>query len=115
MMYVKDDTLYTPEQVRNILNASFSDGSNLEQYGYFVFEETQKPVADSNCRVVASIVDNKRVWEQIPLTQLEIEARRREAYQVEADPLFFKWQRGESTEQDWLDKIAEIKAKYPEM
>lgn len=42
-----------------------------------------------------------------------IEAMRRVAYQTEADPLFFKWQRGEATEAEWLAKIAEIKARYP--
>jgi hypothetical protein len=44
----------------------------------------------------------------------QIEAMRKAAYQDEADPLFFKWQRGESTEAAWLAKIAEIKARYPE-
>ena len=38
---------------------------------------------------------------------------RRAAYEAESDPLFFKWQRGEGTEQEWLDKIAEIQARYP--
>lgn len=37
----------------------------------------------------------------------------RAAYQAESDPLFFKYQRGEATEQDWLDKVAEIKARFP--
>lgn len=37
---------------------------------------------------------------------------RKTAYINEADPLFFKAQRGECTQQDWLDKIAEIKARY---
>jgi len=41
------------------------------------------------------------------------EANRRAAYVQEADPLFFKAQRGEATEQEWLDKIAEIKQRYP--
>ena len=35
------------------------------------------------------------------------------AYKLEADPLFFKAQRGEATQQEWLDKIAEIQARYP--
>lgn len=35
------------------------------------------------------------------------------AYRNESDPLFFKWQRGEGTEQDWKDKVAEIQARYP--
>lgn len=38
---------------------------------------------------------------------------RQEAYTKESDPLYFKWQRGEATQQQWLDKVAEIKARYP--
>jgi hypothetical protein len=52
--------------------------------------------------------------EPVPPTAAQIEAMRKAAYQDEADPLFFKWQRGESTEAAWLAKIAEIKARYPE-
>lgn len=37
------------------------------------------------------------------------------AYKEESDPIFFKWQRGEATEQEWLDKVAEIKARYPKV
>ena len=44
---------------------------------------------------------------------LKIDNLRKEAYAKEADPLFFKWQRGEATEKEWLDKIAEIKERYP--
>jgi hypothetical protein len=42
----------------------------------------------------------------------QIEAQRLEAYRTESDPLFFKAQRGEATQQQWLDKIAEIKLRY---
>lgn len=38
---------------------------------------------------------------------------RAEAYQNEADPLFFKWQRGEGTQEAWLAKVEEIKSRYP--
>lgn len=38
---------------------------------------------------------------------------RQNAFIKEADPLFFGWQRGENTEQEWLDKVAEIRARYP--
>lgn len=40
-------------------------------------------------------------------------AMRKAAYAAEADPLFFMAQRGQATEQDWLDKVAEIKARWP--
>ena len=39
--------------------------------------------------------------------------RRAKAYTSEADPIFFKAQRGEATQQEWLDKVAEIAARYP--
>jgi hypothetical protein len=39
--------------------------------------------------------------------------KRAEAYKQESDALFFKYQRGEVTEQDWLDKVQEIKDRYP--
>ena len=43
------------------------------------------------------------------------EILRANAYRKEADPLFFKSQRGEATLQQWLDKVSEIKEKYPEI
>jgi hypothetical protein len=43
-----------------------------------------------------------------------IEAQRSEAYRNESDPIFFKYQRNEATKEEWLDKIAEIKARYPD-
>jgi len=44
---------------------------------------------------------------------LEAKSSRAAAYTAEADPLFFKYQRGEATEAEWLDKIEEIRARYP--
>lgn len=60
-----------------------------------------------------------QTWVVIALTLEELAAQaavrdeqRRKAYEQESDPLFFKWQRGEATQQQWLDKVAEIKAAY---
>ena len=54
-------------------------------------------------------------WPQVQYEQqrAEIETQRRNAYTQEADPLFFSYQRGEATEQDWLDAVESIKARYP--
>lgn len=38
---------------------------------------------------------------------------RRAAFAAEADPLFFKVQRGEATEESYLAKVAEIRARLP--
>jgi hypothetical protein len=40
-------------------------------------------------------------------------AARKYDYTQEADVLFFKAQRGECQLSDWLDKVAEIKQRYP--
>jgi predicted metal-dependent phosphoesterase TrpH len=43
----------------------------------------------------------------------EIEALRSAAYRTEADPLFFKYQVGEVTKDEWIAKREEIRARYP--
>jgi len=47
-------------------------------------------------------------WKIDNATQL-----RQQAYQAEADPLFFKWQAGESTQEQWQAKRNEIKQRFP--
>jgi hypothetical protein len=39
--------------------------------------------------------------------------KREDAYKAESDPINFMYQRGEATQQEWLDKVAEIKARFP--
>ena len=61
--------------------------------------------------------DTEIVAEVARLTALEpariATENRRAAYIAEADPLFFKAQRGEATMEEWQEKIAEIKQKFP--
>lgn len=58
---------------------------------------------------------SRKVW--LPLDDSiadEIASQKRIVdYKNEADPLFFKAQRGEATMQQWTDKVNEIKARYP--
>lgn len=102
---------------------------SLQEYGvYRVFFSTQP--TPSNTQVLEegtpTLVDGRwtQVWNLRTLTSDEIaqqlaeqaaqaEAWRAEAYRIESDPLFFKSQRGEVTHQEWLDKVSEIKARYP--
>jgi hypothetical protein len=59
-------------------------------------------------------VDEEWVTPPAPqLTYEEVQAARRIDYQQYRDPLFFGWQRGENTEQDWLEAIQAIKDAYP--
>jgi hypothetical protein len=43
----------------------------------------------------------------------QVERARKAAYESDCDPLFFKWQRGDGTEQEWLDACAAVKAAHP--
>lgn len=47
-----------------------------------------------------------------PFTVEEISELRRDAYNRISDPIFFQWQRGEATEQEWLDAIEKIKKEF---
>ena len=49
------------------------------------------------------------------MTNSFIDMRRKEAYAYESDPLFFKYQRGEITKEEWLAKVEEIKTRYPKV
>jgi len=42
-----------------------------------------------------------------------VENARRADYEYTSDPLFFEWQRGDGTEQAWLDAVAAVKAAHP--
>ena len=56
-------------------------------------------------------------WETLDLPvsqQIEnLKAARANAYTEEADPLFFKAQRGEATTEEWSAKVEEIRNRYP--
>jgi len=43
----------------------------------------------------------------------QAERNRKAAYITEADPLFFKAQRGEATMDEWLAKVEEIRQRLP--
>lgn len=93
-----------------------------------------KAIAIQSLRPGAEFVfrSNELEWldtNQTPPTDAEIDAEvarltaleptriatqnRRAAYIAEADPLFFKAQRGEATQEEWLAKIEEIKERFP--
>jgi hypothetical protein len=57
-------------------------------------------------------VDSQKVKE---IKNESVYFNRSEAYIKEADPLFFKAQRGEATMQEWQQKVAEIKARFPKV
>lgn len=43
----------------------------------------------------------------------QVEQARQSAYQATTDPLFFQYQRGTATEQEWLDAVQAVKDAHP--
>jgi hypothetical protein len=50
---------------------------------------------------------------QYDLAYAQVEQARHAAYVTDADPLFFKWQRGSGTEQAWRDAVQVVKDAHP--
>ena len=124
---------YSQEQLRaDNPNTSFPTtmpDSLLAEWNVYPVQQVEKPQTDHTKNVAEGTPAQQdgqwvQVWEVTDATQEEIDQRiteknaqaesnRAKAYRNESDPLFFKWQRGEATGQEWLDKVAEIKLRYP--
>jgi hypothetical protein len=57
------------------------------------------------------VVEYDRLMADEPRRQ--VEAQRQAAYAQTSDPLFFQWQRGDATEQEWLDAVDAVKLQFP--
>ena len=99
--------------------------------GYVMVGSIEPPEVGENQKAVPGMPvrqDGKwvRGWDVLDMSPQEIQERdaavnasrkqqRADAYRMEADPLFFKAQRGEATMEEWQAKVAEIKARYPSL
>lgn len=131
-MYIKvtnnQPAKYSIEQLRkDNPQVSFPQSPSAEtlaEYGVFIAQESDAPTHESNEAIedagFLQLTDGtwKQAWRVRSMTEQELalaaqeqDESRRIAYAKEADPLFFKWQRGEATQQQWLDKVAEIKSR----
>lgn len=54
-----------------------------------------------------------RILVEVEAQRMSARQSRASAYTTEADPLFFKYQRGEATKEEWEAKIEEIRQRYP--
>jgi hypothetical protein len=55
------------------------------------------------------------LWPKVQHTRAmqAVERARQAAYRETADPIYFQWQRGEVTEQAWLDAVQAVKDAHP--
>ena len=107
---------------------SFPDkipADTLAEYGVFPAVSTSAPphgkteVAEAAGYLQLADGTWSQAWRVRPMNEQElavkaqeIDAQRKMAYQLEADPLFFKWQAGEGTQEAWLAKRKEIAERF---
>ncbi len=93
----------------------------LEEYGVYDVVATDAPSITYKQNIVEGTpVNEDGTWKQTwivtnkPAEEVSAiqESNRKQAYIDESDPLFFKWQRGEATEQEWIDKVNQIKQRW---
>jgi len=59
-------------------------------------------------------VDGAFVAPPVPApTREDVEFARMAAYRLTSDPIFFEYQRGDKTEQEWLDAVQAVKDAHP--
>jgi len=58
-------------------------------------------------------VDPSYIVQQNAAFNKEQSKKRQVEYTTISDPIFFQWQRGSKTEQEWIDEVNAIKARYP--
>jgi hypothetical protein len=70
---------------------------------------------ESNADAMPSQEMLDAAWPQVQYDReyAQVEQARHAAYVTDADPLFFKWQRGSGSEQAWLDSVQVVKDAYP--
>ena len=94
-----------------VLTANYPDalwGMNDNDLTTLVWDESNTEPKPSQAELDAA-------WPQVDYDRqvAAVENARRAAYEATSDPLFFEWQRGDGTEQAWLDAVAAVKAAHP--
>lgn len=81
----------------------YENGNDYDQLVWL--SETPKPTKQ----------ELEALWPEVEseINKELIEKARAAAYRETADPLFFQYQRGEATEQQWLDAVQAVKDAYP--
>jgi hypothetical protein len=59
---------------------------------------------------VSDDYENPTEIENYNIEQTKLRAK---AYLIESDPIFFQYQRGSKTEQEWLDAVNAVKTQFP--
>lgn len=80
---------------------------------YVLYPQVIRTVGEEAFDADGNPVEYDRTAVEAKAVQMQAQQQRASAYTTEADPLFFKAQRGEATIEEWEAKVAEIRSRYP--
>jgi hypothetical protein len=87
--------------------------SATEQKDGYLCDNSLYPKINYGVCVISEVADDYETPTQIAGYNNQQSELRAKAYPIDSDPIFFQWQRGTKTEQEWLDAVAAVQAKYP--
>jgi hypothetical protein len=118
-----------PKSWRNTSGFNLLPQEELIALGWLPWRLVEVPAPSSDWVMTTSTIEIRatevvetQMYRQKTQSEKEEEARqqvennrrfRQEAYREEADPLFFKSERGEATREEWLEKVTEIRNRFP--
>jgi hypothetical protein len=132
--YVKDGKIVEgpkglPKSWGNTSGFNLMSDAELAQFGWLPWRliEVSSPGSDwtadaSQVEIKATEITETQTYrlktqsekdEEIRQQQESNKQARSQAYREESDPLFFKAERGETTREEWLAKVEEIRSRYP--
>lgn len=80
---------------------------------YALYPQVVRTVGEDAFDADGNPVTYDRTAVEAEAQRMASRAARAAAYAAEADPLFFKAQRGEATMDEWEAKVSEIRDRYP--
>jgi hypothetical protein len=80
---------------------------------YAIYPNVVRTVGEDAFDADGNVIEYDRTAVEAKAAQMQAQQSRASAYAAEADPLFFKVQRGEADQADYDAKVEEIRARYP--
>jgi hypothetical protein len=102
-IYIKDSAMMFPEMTLEIAAELIGQGKVLYALTDDDVYETVGEGEDAIGHLVISQKNIDKAYDHI----------RGMAYKEYADPVFFKYQRGDATKEGWLEAIAKVKSDFP--
>jgi hypothetical protein len=85
----------------------------VEQTDGYLCDDSLYPISNYGVCTISEVADDYETPNEIAAYNVQQSQLREAAYKLTSDPIFFQYQRGDKTEQEWLDAVNAIKTQLP--